>query len=380
VRMKYSEDDLELDCEVFLSETEDINNNWLGDFVLVTKREENQRSLKRHNEVLSSFNTHTKSIRLLNCINSALQIELENAVLLSVDSLQSGENNKNITDENRLWSLSNLPVTRSVNNIPNIDTMIAKNDKPEEVMRQLKKDIERDTLLINGLRVCGAQVGLSDALKQVGAIVGQLMSECSLPALPSTMSDTLSKVILNKASRTHAGGITFQALQSMIDANTQMLIPQSSSAVPLNVQIAIGAFPTVFDANIHHNHNNNNSRNSDNIDIIADYVAVNHRLKYWGVVCCIECESVFHVNNRDTPTLNFNSDCDEVVSPSSTPDRTIATNNSSNNNNNSSSSYVKVVYTDFVLLDLKLSEAEMTNTDNIISDSKRLGTVTLSYQ
>lgn len=348
--MKYSEEDLEFDCELFLSETEDININWL----LVSEVDKIVSTYSREEEaVYSAINNHNKIMRYLTFAKSALDVEIDNATKIAIEGNKSETDIFPTLSTARDFSLTDLPIKLRVKEIRDIDNMLARHETKEARHRQLKKDVERDVLLINGIRLSGAAKGLEHALQLTGDICDLILKECDLKPLVAGLREAFCETLLSVASRTHSGGITFQALQSAIDPSIFMLIPQSAAARPINVQVSVGAFPqSYYTSNLSQNINRAGGK------------------KRWGLLCHVTCESLFEVQNRDNPmergrnssSSAVGADGEAQVGPDSVP-------------------LVRVVYEDHVLLDLKSADIARNvdgYADAIVSNSKELGSVALS--
>jgi hypothetical protein len=334
----YSVEDLEFDCDLLMSETEDINLNWMN--VVFTKR---RNQTKEETALNNAVDSHAKTMRYLSFAKSVIEVEMDK---LSIKEIET-EDLPQVT--NSQLTLSDIPLSFTVRDIQGIDAMIAKHETQESRMRQLKKDVERDVLLMNGVRVSGAEKGLDSVLRLISDICDQIMKECDLKLLGDETKNVLSETILSVASRTHSGGITFQALHSMIDSSESMLIPQSAAARPIRVQISVGSFPTVY-------------YNSSLLQVDSGSG------QKWGVVCQVTCESVFQVQNRECPTESGPSGMESSSTPS------VPT--------------VRVTYQDYILLDLMQQVAvdyAVVNTnktkphagDYIVHNTRELGTVSL---
>jgi hypothetical protein len=338
----YSVEDLEFDCDLLMSETEDINLNWMN--VVFTKK---PNQTKEETALNNAVDKHAKTMRYLSFAKSVIEVEIDKLSVkeidtISEDSLQIG---------NTHLTLNDVPMKFTVRDIDGIDAMIAKHETQEARRRQLKKDVERDVLLMNGVRISGAEKGLDIVLQLISDICDQIMKECDLKLLGDDTKHVLSETILSVASRTHSGGITFQALHSLIDPAESMLIPQSAAARPIRVQISVGSFPSVY-------------YNSSLLQIDSGSG------QKWGVVCQVTCESVFQVQNRECPTES----CIVGVDPSASAVPT-----------------VRVIYQDYILLDLMQQVAvdyAVINTnktkphvgDYIVHNTREMGTVSLSLE
>lgn len=127
--------------------------------------------------------------------------------------------------------------------------------------------------------------------------------------------------LLSKASRSHSGGIAFQAAQSLIDPSTAMLMPQSAVAPPLKINIHLGAFPTLrseecanqVDRETVSENESSSATNAQPRDKIPNIKTtdgdIGRRGGKWGLVCKITAESIFKVQLYDTPAADGYDDC-----------------------------------------------------------------------
>ena len=78
--------------------------------------------------------------------------------------------------------------------------------------KQLQRDIERDSLIINGVKI-GGSIGLDEVIAEIGRAIDTVFSSSQLPPLPADIKNEFSLASLRKAARTNSGGQSFQALQ-----------------------------------------------------------------------------------------------------------------------------------------------------------------------
>ncbi len=115
------------------------------------------------------------------------------------------------------------------------------NQSRELQLKQLKKDIERDRLLLNSQRLIGANIGIDKIIQSIIQVLHTLADECLVTRLNDNIAKEIALAILLKASRTHSGALAFQALQNLLNPEKFMLLPQSSSTPPLNICIRLGS-------------------------------------------------------------------------------------------------------------------------------------------
>lgn len=227
--------------------------------------------------------------------------------------------------------------------IPNVDQMIsdAGSVRVEASMKQLKKDIERDRLLVNGIRIVGAELGLDTVLQKICDVCDQIHTECGIPILGNEVKEFAVLSLLSKASRSHSGGIAFQAVQSLIDPTVAMLMPQSAVTPPLKINIHLGAFPSSSCRTTTNTNTNTTATTArrvcteESCTSIADLPASPTDANFasfgsasaaqgnagdgqpapstgkckWGLVCKVTCESIFKIQLFDAPEEVGYDDC-----------------------------------------------------------------------
>eukprot|EP01039_Chlorochromonas_danica_P008471 gene8471-9337_t len=113
---------------------------------------------------------------------------------------------------------------------------------PEEVigessLRQLRKDIERDQLLLNGKLLSGAALGLDGVLQALRDDCRALLHL----AFPEVCIRNFCVSALMGASRTHTGTVALAAIQTVADLNDYMLIPVPAWTPPVRLTLHLGA-------------------------------------------------------------------------------------------------------------------------------------------
>lgn len=79
-------------------------------------------------------------------------------------------------------------------------------------MKQLRRDIERDVIVINGVKMLGS-AGLEAVVEDIGKAVDYAFSSSQRVTLSDESKRAFSLACLGKAARTNSGGQSFQALQ-----------------------------------------------------------------------------------------------------------------------------------------------------------------------
>ena len=329
----YSEADAEFDSHLVFQEIEDLDPiTWMGN-ALLSGTDSSQDS-----QIRSAIRTHLQNVRFSKFSQESLQAECNN-----IKDKYNASANNHIRDVSSCESLEEYKAKVSENgcvcavDIPNVGQMISDAGlvRVEASMKQLKKDIERDRLLVNGTRIVGAESGLDSVLRRICEVCDEVHQECGLPKLGNEAKEYTVLSLLSKASRSHSGGIAFQAAQSLIDPATAMLVPQSAVTPPLKINIYLGAFPEHCRVRVDKALLSTNDDKQDNQDSAAreekptptegkldfeqliegletssthDTVLVSHAPGKWGLVGKVTCESIFKVQLYDTPEAEVGYD------------------------------------------------------------------------
>eukprot|EP01035_Chromulina_nebulosa_P025709 gene25709-33571_t len=335
--MIYTDEDAINDSKLLITENVDFDMNWIGVELLRTNdggrnnvTTQNAKAVQKvHNEdglLLKAISSHLKNLRFLKFATETLGTELSNQnesldMYFSAnndikmeafcddghDSLGKSQlNNRN--GDNLSPFTVRLPSKVSVSKIEGIERMLQRDESIEAKEKQLKKDVERDRILLNGVRISGSEAGIDAIYSRIGQICDTVLQECSLPTLGESLKADFTRIVLSKSSRTHSGGITFQAVQAIIDPLKSMLLPQSNITPPIRIKVFVGNFPE-----------NGKSFSSE------------VQKSKWGLICSIVCESYFEVQEH----LTLQSlDVDE--SESTPPQKNI----------------IKSVYEDYVMVEV----------------------------
>ena len=326
----YSEADAEFDSRLVFQEVEDLDPlTWMGN-VLLCGRDSGEMD----NQIGSTVHKHFENVRFSKFSQEALRAECLNIqnkyngtsnVVAETSTCPSPETYKaKVCEKGMICAVD----------IPNVGQMIsdAGSVRVEASMKQLKKDIERDRLLVNGIRIVGAESGLDSVLHKICDICDSVHRECGVPMLGTEAKEYTVLSLLNKASRSHSGGIAYQAAQALIDPSVAMLVPQSAVTPPLKINIHLGAFPEHCRVRVDQydtkstkafgnkaNEETSTPRTSKNelvqldkdIDTSStdDTVLVSHSTQKWGLVGKVTCESIFKVQLFDAPEEVGYDDC-----------------------------------------------------------------------
>jgi hypothetical protein len=107
--------------------------------------------------------------------------------------------------------ISLLPITIQLSSLSNANNLLS-----NIPMKQLKKDFERDKVIINGNRLIGAASSFEDVLREIEDILDRNLLNCMMPLLPSCVKRNFALQTLILASRTNSSGIAFEALRNFI--------------------------------------------------------------------------------------------------------------------------------------------------------------------
>ena len=312
----YTEKDAEFDSQLVYQEIEDIENTWImGNGVLSKQHGPNE------NRVFKNVLAHLRNVRFSKFARDAIELEaaalkcnIDGHTVAAVSCVFEQSIDRASTDYKERLQLSNRIAAV---HIPNVELMISESGsvRMEASMKQVRKDIERDRLLVNGVRIVGAELGLEAVQAAIGTICDRVLVGCGLPILGADVRDYLAQSLLSKASRSHSGGIAYQAAQGLVDPAVAMLVPQSAVAPPLKISIQVGAFPGQ-DNNIC---KNCGGGSSGRIEVAGAHGIIdignssncnsNGNAGKWGLVCRVACESIFKVQLFDSPENDGYDDC-----------------------------------------------------------------------
>ena len=135
-------------------------------------------------------------------------------------------------------------------------------------LKQLRRDVERDTFKLNGTSLIGSEKGLEGICSAIVRCCNEVLSKCCLRSLDKDVETDIAHEVLAKASRTHSGGIAYQCLQYIIKPDDIVIVPLSTLAKPLNINISISSYA-----------------DSDTVQLESD--------NRWGLVCAVECSTFF---------------------------------------------------------------------------------------
>ena len=274
--MIYTDEDAINDSKLLITENIDFDMNWIGVELLRTNScaadnnnaRVEQKVHKEDGSLLKAISSHLKNLRYLKFSKEAVGTELSNQsesldifcaktkISRSSDFRDEFRDLKSLClphsvhlDDHSSPFTVNLPSKVSVADIEGIERMLQRDESLEAKEKQLKKDVERDRILLNGVRISGSEAGIDAIYNQIGKICDAVLQESSLPILDESLKAQFTHIVLGKSSRTHSGGITFQAVQAIIDPLKSMLLPQSNITPPIHIKVSVGNFPCRDKAN-----------------------------------------------------------------------------------------------------------------------------------
>lgn len=123
-------------------------------------------------------------------------------------------------------------------NLGSISSIIEPSTIEDSSFKQLKKDIERDKLLINGNLYIGANGGIDGAIDFFQTTIEKLIYELAALRPDKSVIRSFGLSCLKLASRTNSGGIAFHMIQTVLIKDKYSLVPVSSLATPLLIRLS----------------------------------------------------------------------------------------------------------------------------------------------
>ena len=290
----YSEVDLLSDAALMTSTSSS------GDFGLPVRAESsshvNSSDLHDADHVYSAVQQHSDCIRFLTFAEKSMSVEAHKSTAYSsaMSTTQSnrqkegrgktscveflGHERGEYCNRSMKDIISHLPVSLSVTEINSSsgDRKITPTTSSERIsLKQLRRDVERDTFKVNGTLLIGSEKGLEGVCTAIIQCCNRVLSQCCLQPMDKIYENDIAREVLSKASRTHCGGIAYQCLQYMINLDDVIVVPLSALAKPLNINIEVSSF-------------NDATLSSSEVD------------NKWGLVCNVECSTYFTLKCNDS--------------------------------------------------------------------------------
>lgn len=270
-------------------------------------------TISHHSKLKNETSTILKNQRIINFLESSLAAELDclqgnipspsssSATIMDSDSweeLQIGSsktslemvdnsppiptfsrNRLNGNEINQTELLFNklhifLPKSLQVKDIAGLNhSLLQDMGSSDNSIKQLQRDIQRDQFLIDGVRLVGADAGLEGAVEQLEACINFKLNESKL-STEIIRKRELCLAVLQCACRTNSGGISYAALQFILQTilkpdpsgiagtpsdssnpnpstrsdrsltedllSQYIIVPMSSLAPPLTIRVDIG--------------------------------------------------------------------------------------------------------------------------------------------
>ena len=177
------------------------------------------------------------SNRILKFMSEALEVEIARGSSTDAEGEVDSSPPSDVQNLSVEELMLSLPLRIQPQNSPSQGLALT-----ESSLKQLKKDVERDALVINGRVLVGSELKLEGCFSRMCEAIESVLVENGLPLLCREGAELLSFHVLTSISRTHSGGVSFQALRSTVDTEATLIVPNSASAPPLRVVISVGSF------------------------------------------------------------------------------------------------------------------------------------------
>jgi hypothetical protein len=89
-------------------------------------------------------------------------------------------------------------------------------EKQSLTYKQMQRDIERDVVVINGVKILGS-IGIENVINEICKTVDISFNRNEIKLIPDATKRDFVVACLGKAARTNSGGNSFQALQVKIN-------------------------------------------------------------------------------------------------------------------------------------------------------------------
>lgn len=195
-----------------------------------------------------AFEEHVRFLRQANCSLQIIDAEMEEFLCLSH---WAGYNSYSIDrkDSDKGDDTQKSLICGETIRIPLAILAQENNDLSKNLLaldsgctRQLRKDIGRDRILINGGMCIGAGQGLEGTMKSLLTECENIITRNGLPLLPNDILERFCEAILIKSSRTASGGIALSTMQRYFDLQSKYLaVPVISLTPPAQINLYLGA-------------------------------------------------------------------------------------------------------------------------------------------
>lgn len=230
----------------------------------------------QHEEITPFVHYHVNNQQYLEGINAALVAEKTASVQhyrKSINASVLSANNERNTTIIDTWEQQK----HTIESLENHDATVplcyrcsdlsqgiggSENTSKDSSLKQLKRDLERDKVSINGHRISGSEVGMDGIVKIMETKIMDILRVGQLPPIEKAVLKSLVMEILRKGSRTNSGYLCYENIQQMIDETKAMLVPLSTLAKPIAITLSIGCLSET---------------------------------SHWGLLCSTSCLTFFHI-------------------------------------------------------------------------------------
>lgn len=238
----YSEEDSSIDADLILEQLYDINSAWTNVNYRYVRSQTDTGNVNQESDIICHhYAKFAETLRYVNFSAQTDTLAIQKLSNLDVSYLNDFTSDQEETIPTSVslkgFKFSELPFKCSLDDSRLGNLPVASSH--DASFKQLRRDIERDKLIINSNLIVGADGGIEKVLSTFREICEKLLEEVNLP-----LSDLMAKSLrdyaiacLGLASRTNSGGIAFHTLQSVIESNQISLVPLSSQAPPLLLRI-----------------------------------------------------------------------------------------------------------------------------------------------
>ena len=244
----YSKEELRSDAALYLKHTMGKLNMWNRDF-------EFDSSDESLSETASKLSEHAKCLRSLHFSKCCLEIERSRwgyiaTSTTAVDISTTGDISACTADSNsspfgvKYGSSQRQPVSigqfiKSLPQTVNVIDRISASTIKDAAIKQIKKDVERDSFIINGTPVSGAKLGLDGVSQMISDFIVKLLDSLSLQIIPEPDLSRICIEILRTASRTNSGGIVLDVLNELLDMSNTSVVPNSKLSSAADIEISV---------------------------------------------------------------------------------------------------------------------------------------------
>ena len=303
--LAYTEEDLISDANI-LASTSSTDN--FGVIIPDDSTTSSQRgNVYDPNVVFNLVQQHSECVRFLAFADSTLRAESGrssqyNSVMRTKPSLPLNSDNEGIAVRNGQHHkpgdyyncdlkeiISALPISLDVSEINSSATGRIFNSSASHVkvsLKQLRKDVERDRFIINGVPLLGSEKGLEGVSKAITECCIRALAQCCLQPMEKGIEDLIAVEVLSKASRTNSGGIAYQCLHYLIKPTSINIVPVSTLAKPLNISVSVGSF---VDSKKPGTGQHNN----------------------WGLICHVDCSTYFTLKSIEENIDNIDQSAED---------------------------------------------------------------------